>query len=245
MARIRCSWAAALAILLAESIGAQASTSLLGRVLTDSSDEPISEAAVSIDNGRFSVSSDSLGRFRILALSLGTHSLLIRRLGFVPFTTQLVISAVDTVKQDFFLKPLQKELAKVVVGASVSERKLSGFEDRRRLGVGRFLNASEVEKAPGSRMSETLRNLPGILILYSRTGTNQVRVATTRGPQGFRSGPCLAAIMLDGVLVTDFSINSIDPDEIAAVEWYAGPSQIPAQFNTTRNACGLLVLWTR
>ncbi len=42
-----------------------------------------------------------------------------------------------------------------------------------------------------------------------------------------------------------FSVNSLDPGEVIAMEWYAGPASMPAQFNATRNGCGQLAIWTK
>jgi hypothetical protein len=42
-----------------------------------------------------------------------------------------------------------------------------------------------------------------------------------------------------------FSIDAIDPTDVAAVEFYT-VSQTPLQFNSTGGApCGTLVIWTR
>jgi hypothetical protein len=56
---------------------------------------------------------------------------------------------------------------------------------------------------------------------------------------------CRAAIWLDGVKMTDFSVNQLDPSMIVAIEWYAGPGSVPAKFNVTSSVCGVLVIWTR
>jgi hypothetical protein len=56
---------------------------------------------------------------------------------------------------------------------------------------------------------------------------------------------CRAAIWLDGVKLTDLNVNELDPNMIAAVEWYAGPASVPAKFNVTSAVCGVLVIWTR
>ena len=48
-----------------------------------------------------------------------------------------------------------------------------------------------------------------------------------------------------GLIPEDFSVNYIHPGEVAAIEWCAGPSQIPAQFNMVGNSCGALVIWTK
>jgi hypothetical protein len=132
----------------------------------------------------------------------------------------------------------------------VSGRRLRDFYERRRFGIGRFMTEQELAKAPGHRMSEKLRNLPGLVLLYPRPGfSSEVRVASSRGNQSIMlqpKGPCIAAIMLDGVMVTPpFYVNTLDPGDVTALEWYAGPSTIPAEFNATRNSCALLVIWTK
>ena len=48
-----------------------------------------------------------------------------------------------------------------------------------------------------------------------------------------------------GFAVEPFNVNSIPPGEIAGIEYYAGAATLPAELNSTRNTCGLLVIWTR
>ena len=40
-------------------------------------------------------------------------------------------------------------------------------------------------------------------------------------------------------------IGTIQPSEIAAMEWYAGGSEVPQKYNRTKNACAVLVIWTK
>ena len=58
--------------------------------------------------------------------------------------------------------------------------------------------------------------------------------------------------MLDGVWVYDgdrtqqpFNVNSINPVDVAAVEYYRGLSNTPVELQGTRNSCGALVIWTK
>jgi TonB-dependent starch-binding outer membrane protein SusC len=240
-------WALAFILLPSASSAAQTLAVVRGRVLTDSAEHPIADAIVSIAEGRYRAVSDSLGRYRIPAIAPGQYSVLVRRLGFAPVLAALTVTPGDSIDADFLLAPAVQDLPSVNVTATIAERKLAAFEERRRLGIGRFLNEAEIEKAPGTRLSEKLRQLPGLRVLYPRVGfANQVQIVTTRGPQGFRQRPCPAAVMLDGVTLADyFSINSLDPGEVAAIEWYAGPSEIPAQYNRSTPTCGLLLIWTK
>ena len=40
-------------------------------------------------------------------------------------------------------------------------------------------------------------------------------------------------------------IGTIQPSEIAAMESYAGGSEVPQKYNRTKNACAVLVIWTK
>ena len=69
---------------------------------------------------------------------------------------------------------------------------------------------------------------------------------------GGRRGTCFTAVMLDGVWVYDgdrtqqpFNVNSINPVDVAAVEYYRGLSNTPVELQGARNSCGALVIWTK
>jgi hypothetical protein len=240
------SWSVALTFMFAAPSAGQTTALVRGRVLSDSAEQPIADATVSLGDGRLRAISDSLGRYRIRAVPSGRYTVVVRRLGFAPFAGTLTVTTGDSVDADFLLAPVTQDLPSVNVTGTIIERKLAAFEERRRFGIGHFLTEADLQKAPGTRLSEKLRHLPGLVVVYPRTGSsNQVRIASSRGPHGFRPGGCSAALMLDGIVVDDFSVNSLDPAAVAGIEWYAGPAQMPAQFNMTRNACGLLVIWTK
>lgn len=42
-----------------------------------------------------------------------------------------------------------------------------------------------------------------------------------------------------------FDINSITTRQVSAIEFYAGPAQMPAELNVTQGTCGALVIWTK
>jgi hypothetical protein len=42
-----------------------------------------------------------------------------------------------------------------------------------------------------------------------------------------------------------FDMNSIQPDQIEAIEFYAGPSETPPEYSGLNSTCGVLVIWTR
>jgi hypothetical protein len=42
-----------------------------------------------------------------------------------------------------------------------------------------------------------------------------------------------------------FDVNTIRPDQLEAVEYYAGAAETPLEYGTLDSTCGVLVLWTR
>ncbi|HEU6451080.1 MAG TPA: hypothetical protein VFT57_06640 [Gemmatimonadaceae bacterium] len=68
------------------------------------------------------------------------------------------------------------------------------------------------------------------------------RIVSTRG-SGF-SGDCQPSIYIDGMQLYD--VSSIDgfviPDEVAAVEAYAGLAGTPPQYRS--GGCGSILIWT-
>jgi hypothetical protein len=139
------------------------------------------------------------------------------------------------------------------------DRKLVEFHERRLTSAGRFLDSAEFANTRGTRMSDRLTKLPGVLIQRGRGSAMFVTNTRTRtaGEPGSRS-MCRALVWLDGVnLGTEYNVNELDPSLIAAVEWYASKATYPprfsaqprfnagAQLGVTDDYCGILVIWLR
>ena len=41
------------------------------------------------------------------------------------------------------------------------------------------------------------------------------------------------------------AVDLIRPDDLLAVEAYAGPASIPVEYNPLGSACGVILFWTR
>jgi len=223
-----------------------------GRVL-DSLQTPLVGAEVSLPALAKSQRTDERGEFRVTGVPAGEHVVQVRMPGYAPKVDTIEVADAGEVRREYRLSRIEATLPEVPVKASLLDRKLSEFYERRRMGIGRFLDSAEFAKAPGTRTSDRLRKLPGLTIGRGRF-LNEAYVISTRSGEGKRPGskePCRAAIWLDGLnLWTDYSVNQLDPSMIGAVEWYAGQASIPAKYNVTpstpqRKYCGVLVIWTR
>ena len=151
--------------------------------------------------------------------------------------------------------------------------KMAAYEERKALGVGHFIDREVLAKDENRRLGEILAsNVPGLSIYRGSgskswaasgrsSGTGKCAMCrVTKGeimdPTDAASGAPLACyldVYLDGTTVYSssargtmlFNLNSIQPNEIEAVEVYTGMGQIPAQYNKTSGGCGVMLIWTR
>ena len=251
----------------AEQVQAQAPVVLRGVVVDDSTGTPLTGAQVVLNGGAQLATSDDKGEFMIAGLAAGEQVITIRLLGFSPLTTAVSITAADSSIIEFALpRNVPRLSATEIVGQrDLLERgKLSEFHRRKELGIGTFLSAELFTDARSTRVSEILRSrLPGSRIVNSRC-SSRAFVATTRGSGSIQDRlyvmdcdklldrSCPAAVYLDGVNVYRgmtgeplFDVNSVNPSDISAVEFYAGTAQLPPEYRATSRTCAVLVIWTK
>jgi hypothetical protein len=232
-----------------------------GIVRDSATGSPIAGAEVLIASIRMSVRTDARGRFLFDEISGGRYAVMVRMLGYDSTTFDVGFSGADTVFRSFDLAMRAQPLAEVPVRAAPEPWLAPGlreFERRRAMGIGRFLSAADLEKDVNRRTGDIISRMPGAIVLRvnmvacvvsSRGLVSLGRIAPAQcGSRG--TGLCPVAVFLDGVPVQRgdgplFDVNSIHVGEIAALEFYAGPAQMPPELNATRATCGALVIWTR
>jgi hypothetical protein len=168
----------------------------------------------------------------------GTYLLRVRRLGYHQFSEWITISPNDTFPVTVVLTSSATTLPAVRVEGerSTSSRKLmlSGFFERRRTAAvppSQFFTRDELDKWKAVRWSDA----------FARAGNGSV---DQRGNVSLRR--CgRPVIWLDGKMLLDYPLSWIPLGDVAAVEMYRGPGQIPAQFNSTGGRGCALVIWTR
>lgn len=203
---------------------------------------PLSNAQVTVwGTGVQATSSDS-GVFVLPTMPTGTHMLDVRMLGY-RVTRQIVdIVAGDNAPVTVAMNRTSS-LDTVRVYASRADmlaRQLSEFEQRRRVaGTGRFFGPSDLAKRPPMRIGDVLRMVPGVRVVPATYGERiQMRALN------FNSW-CTPDVWLDGIRVQgDNNVESmVSVDDIRAIEVYASPQTVPAQF-TSLTGCGVFLMWT-
>lgn len=218
-----------------------------GRVVADSVLTPLAGAGISLPALGRTQRADERGEFRFTAVPAGEHVVMVRMPGYAPRVDTIIVADAGEIRREYRLAQIEATLPEVPVTATLLDRRLYEFHERRRFGIGRFLDSAEFANTHGTRTSDKLARLPGLIILRGRFSDAYVANNRQRLLSG---GTCRSAIWLDGLnLGIDYNVNLLDPNEIAAIEWYAGQASIPAQFNTpprpNQRYCGVLVIWTR
>lgn len=233
---------------LAQTAGAQ--SSIIGRVLSDSGMVLVG-AEVVLNGPQNLQRTDEKGEFRFTRVPAGRQIVGVRMPGFAPRVDTIDVADAGEIRRDFKLTRIETTLPEVPVRTTLLDRKLFEFHERRRVGIGRFLDSAEFANTRGTRMSDRLQRLPGLSIQRGRfdsavvTNTRQ-RLPGEPGANKF----CRSLVWLDGVnLGTGYNVNELSPSIIAAVEWYAGQASIPAKYAVRANPaepyCGVLVIWLR
>ena len=270
-AQVAVAWALAHVAL---SSGA-AQSDISGKVTrTGAPDVVVVSAEVSVPRLRRTAVTDSLGRFRLSGLPPGLHRFVVRAAGYAADTIEVDIDEVESVVRDFALRPAETRLPEVRVSAEGREEagaKLAGFRERRRLGVGHFLDREALARWDKQRTADALRHIPGLDV---RRGTgDKAWISAGRGATGARCAfceggsldslldpsdiaagariACYSDVYLDGTLVFSFAIprtplfdvNTVPVAQIEAVEFYVSSAQAPAQFSRmNRTTAGCGVL---
>lgn len=228
--------------------GATAQTSVIsGRVLTDSG-LVLAGAEVVLNGPQTVQRTNDKGEFKFSAVAAGAQVLGVRMPGFSPKVDTIEVADAGEVRREYKLARIETTLPEVPVRATILDRKLFEFYDRRKFGMGRFLDSAEFARAAGTRTSDKLSRLPGLMIVRGRGLA--AYVTSTRSLARARAGACTANVWLEYInLGTGFNVNEIDPSHIAAIEWYAGTTMVPARFAVPAKPgtqyCGTLVIWLR
>jgi len=254
--------------LLAQLAAAQSNARIAGRVVTKSTQSAISGAEVLLAPGSLRVLSDSSGRFRFDAVPPGNVTVLVRRLGFVADTSYVTVQAREDL--DLVVELVQSAQALDTVNVAAAENpiprgKLAGFYERKKFGIGRFLESDIFDKEQYRQLGDVITSrVAGSRLVRARVG-NTVWIATTRQAGTSTAGldptdrlrgadprACYPDVYLDGANVYSygkgmplFDVNLIGTNNVSAVEFYVGASQTPSQYAKTGSVCGVVLIWTK
>jgi len=240
-------------------------------VVTGDSSRAIPGAIVEIASLSRSTTTNARGGYTLVIDRAGTFSIEARALGRASSSRGLRLGNGDTLRLDFVLSEMPQELAPVVVTtdeAPLPNGIMRGFEERRRLGFGRFITRDMLEAREHDTVSGILRGMAGVRMVRRPQGCGggfsaatgrgiaSVELSQAAGSVAMCGGTVMAAacymsIYVDGV--RRWAPGSPDPPDFESmrnnqyegVEVYRGASELPIQYQGTGAACGAILLWTR
>jgi hypothetical protein len=213
-------------------------------VVRDEKGRPLAGAQLLVWESGLTATSRDDGTFAISHLPAGTRTLEARYVGYSPERVTVELMSDRTASVTVAMTQKVDVLKDVTVygrdrGLELElEHVLAGFNQRRELGFGHFITRADIEKKRPLRFTDLLRSTPGVKVVPG--GNNEYAIVSTR-TQG---NSCKSDIYLNGTRLKDPSGIDVmvDPNEVAAIEIYAGISETPPQFG--RSECGSVVIWT-
>ncbi len=218
-----------------------------GRVrghVTGATGRPIPGARVTVWGTGTETVTNANGEFTLGDLPGGTHTMEARALGFAPARqpVDIVSGAAGTAQVELANLGITLDTVRVTA-QRIYTRPLTDFERRRRMGLGRFFDETEIERRKPTRLTDLLRTLPGVYVVPSQWGGEDVLM---RGGSG-GAGLCRPELVIDGsrqINDATFPVNTLVwANELRAVEVYSRSIFVPVQYQTM-NDCGAIVVWT-
>jgi hypothetical protein len=237
---------------LPASAQAQRGRATVHAQVSDTAGNPLAGAVVWVGL-RLSVLTDQLGRATLRDIPAGVHLV---RAGHDRYRTESVlleIAAGATVEVDFEMvgSTVDYELAPITVEVQrrVPQLVRTGYYDRKRIGVGSFVERDEIARWDGyPDVDVIVRSLRGFDTRPNPNGFGfhvvSTRGTTTLEPERFY---CRPDIIVDGFPADLDMLYSLSPSHIEAIEGYSGPASTPQEFRMGLNSmtCGIIVIWTR
>ncbi|HLA13898.1 MAG TPA: carboxypeptidase regulatory-like domain-containing protein [Gemmatimonadaceae bacterium] len=214
---------------------------LSGTVIAAVGGSPLPGAQVSI-TADAQTRTNERGEWTLVDPPVGTRMLEVRAVGYYPERRPVnVVAGAPPVR--VALSTLRAVLDTVrITAARVRGRDISGFIERSRMGLGRYITEEDITRRRPLVTSDLFRIVPGLIVDRTPLGDTMITM------RGLVSETCSPSLYLDGQYMRNLSADDVDdwvrPHEIAGIEVYTGAG-LPAQFQQEMSGCGAIVIWTK
>lgn len=246
-----------------------ATATLTGVVVTDTMNvKPVVGAEVVVPALSKSLLTNDKGAFRLREIPRGSYDVIVRKIGFGPLTTKMTFTANQTMRRRIVLSPVTVLNQVEITAERMRDPQMRAFEENRKLGLGHFVTRADLAQREMLQLSDFIRELPGVSV--ATQGGSNAWVGSSRGIQSMtcrtapleditgapmtpaRNGCCMAAVYLDNMRLYGGgetgevpNINRYKPEQVEAIEYYAGPAQTPSEYSNLNSNCGVVVIHTR
>jgi hypothetical protein len=186
------------------------------------------------------------GEFTLRNLPSGSHVLLARHLGFGAETVPVDLSARQPKQVTIKLPKFVAMIDPVVVTArrSAGLEKV-GFAQRKKSGMGYYLDPEQIQRLHPNYLTDILRTVPGLRINYTPQGEI---VSSSRGVSSLTGGGCVQYYVDDmpwqSAMPGDIN-DFVNGSEVVGLEVYQGTGT-PAQYTRgMQGDCTTILVWTK
>jgi Carboxypeptidase regulatory-like domain len=228
------------------SVSVRRGKAVVRGVITTIDRRPLLNAVVRVIGSGSQVRTNAAGVYAIGDAGAGTQTVEARAIGYQPMrlTVRLTESGATTVDLRLPIQRVQLDTVRVLAGKELPVE-VRAIERRWRAGTGVILDGNTVRERSNIFTTDALRGISGVTVRQAGGFGQTVWMRSSNGVE------CQASVVLDGGQLPPSQAASISIDEIAqredvvAIEVYARPSQIPAEFTSMVDGCGVLAIWTK
>ena len=234
---------------------------VVGRVIDDITEFPLSQTRVSLRAPDGSLIEDTetseTGTFEFEVRGVGAIRLTVESFGYQTNTTPLLyFDARKFFQVEVRMDPDALLLAplEVIAWSARPENALhEAFRRRLQTGLGVYITRDQVEARKPLLVTDLLREVPGLEFESSTYGNRpSVRMARATGMR------CSTQIFVDGFLINKRVLSStgyraadlriddfVSPGSVEGIEIYKGLATVPPEFLNPDADCGVIAIWTR
>lgn len=185
--------------------------------VTDENGQGIKGARITT-SGVAEVRTDTIGRFELRGVPIGTRDIVVFHLGSQPTAATIDVIPNDTALALVTLNKIVELPAMVVTAVTARQRMLAEFEERKALGIGHFMDSTQIGRF------NSVANAVSMMGAGCTVFIDGVKYA-----------------LRDAAM----ELRTRDPRSIAMIETHAkwDPSA-PLQYSVTSN-CGVTLIWTK
>jgi len=248
------------ALLLALAVPLAAQVTVRGVVREDRTGRPLAAVQVIIEGTQRADTTDSAGRFRLDAPA-GTRIALFRLIGYRPVRLRLqLVKGDSTTANADLVRETAQQLEEIETKAAPSAPRgvgVEAFEERRRLGFGKFIDSTQLRRSGNRRLTDLLREVPGVRLMSFVEDPARPWIFEWRAASGRKQStgePCWMSVVFDGSPIyrsgslsrpPDFHRDFFEVSSLQAVEVYRSPAEVPQEYGGSSEQCGLILLWSR
>lgn len=259
------------AIVRGDSVRAEGTSTILG-VIRGANGKVLDQSQVAAFGFPISARTRDDGSYALTRLPAGTQTVDVRALGFAPKRVSVDLRTGERRVLDVTLDGANaQELAPVSVVARNMKLDKTGFEDRRKAGIGQYITEEEIKRRGVFETTQALWNVLGSrvvwngrdnVVMFTRpigTGRASKRGGTLldQGEGVMQGGGyntlCKPAYWVDGFPMPipleddpfDDTNTYVRPRDIRGIEVYLDPSSAPPIYRRSDVQCGVVLIWTK